>query len=247
MAISRFPRPGMTTSRGFISLSICTLLVACGGGSSSSPAEPPTTTPPASQAGIVLLAENPGGYFFPGGIAVDPAGVVYVGNNARHQVHKVSPSGAVSDFAGSPAMVSGTDGVGDKAGFDYIDQIVYDKRSQSLYAVDRHYQETSGLLRRIGMAGEVSTMTLTSFPSHASEGQVGTANYGDRPASLAVGVDGGLYAATMFSAEPARRRRAAHFLHRLPLPELAHRGNRWQRPSAVFAGNLLQPIRLASG
>jgi hypothetical protein len=192
----------MATSRSFISLSISMLLAACGGGSSPSPAEPPAPTPPAPQAGIVLLAENLGGYFFPGGIAVDAAGTIYVGNSARHQVHKISPAGAVSDFAGSPAVAPGVDGVGDKAGFDYIDQIVYDKRSQSLYAVDRHYQETSGTLRRIGMAGEVSTLKLSSFSSHASPGQVGATNYGDRPASLAAGADGGLYAATMLSAEP---------------------------------------------
>lgn len=180
-----------------LSLAAGALLGACGGGSSS----PGASAPPAP-TGIVLLAENLGGYFFPGGLAVDQAGTLYVGNRARRQIHKVSPEGVVSDFAGSPAVSPEVDGTGAAAGFDQVDQIVYDKSGQTLYAIDRHYRESSGLLRRISMAGEVRTITLSSFPSHASAGLFTPVSYGDHAAVLAMGGDGKLYATTMLSATP---------------------------------------------
>lgn len=181
------------------SLTASVFLAACGGGPSSSQA--PALTPP-PPPGITLVAENLGGYFFPGGIAVDASGTIYVGNNAKHLIHKVSAAGAVSDLAGSGST-----------GFDFLDQIVFDKRNQTLYAVDRHYQETGGVLRRISLTGEVSTVGLSTFPTHAPAGIFSQGSAGDRPRVLAFGPEGGLYAATMLSAQPQSTSGGPHILY----------------------------------
>lgn len=185
-----------------VSLATGALLAACGGGSSSTTAPPvvsnPQVTPP---PGIVLLAENPSGYYFPGGVAVDQAGTVYIGNNALHEIAKVAQDGTVSSIAGNRSVPVWTDGTGDKAGFDFVDQLVFDKRSPGIYVVDRHYQESAGVLRRVKLTGEVQTVALSPLPTHEpSGGPLGTT--GTQAAVLAFGADNTLYAATMRSAVP---------------------------------------------
>jgi sugar lactone lactonase YvrE len=168
-----------------VGLAACALLTACGGsGGGSAEATPPPPAP-----AITLVAENLGGYFFPGGIAVDASGTIYVGNTATRKIHKVTSAGVVSDLAGDPA-----------AGFRYVDQLVFDKRGQVLYAVDRDYGMPSGALRKISLSGEASTVQLSTFATHG--GNLNPGSYGNLPGSLALGPDGTLHAATMARGLP---------------------------------------------
>lgn len=130
-------------------------------------------------------------------MAVDQAGTIYVGNEATHKIVKVSQAGALSEFVGSSSVAAATDGVGEHAGFDTgIDQLLFDNRSKTLYAIDRRYGAMSGTGRSISQAGEVGTLQLSTFATHPSGGPY-PASTGDRAAVIAFGADDALYAATV--------------------------------------------------
>ena len=75
-------------------------------------------------------------FAFPGGLAVDSAGNVFVADTSHHTIRKISPAGVVSTFAGT-AYGSGDrlDGTGAAATFSYPAGLAIDG-ADNLYLVD---------------------------------------------------------------------------------------------------------------
>lgn len=190
--------PFVPVIRPLLPIAACAFLISCGGSSSDTPGPPIAVVPPPppvtpTELPIVLLSENPGGAFYPGGIAVDATGTVYVGNQVSHKILKLSQNGTVTDFVGSGSTVP-VDGTGSNAAFDGIDQLVFDARSQSLIAVSN----VSSSVRRISQTGGVNTVTLPNYLSNSPIPPRIPSEVPSYASVAALGADGTLYAMTMF-------------------------------------------------
>jgi sugar lactone lactonase YvrE len=89
-------------------------------------------------------------FFFPRGVAVDAAGVIYVADHVNNMIRKVTPDGVVSVFAGS-GEAGYVDGVGRAAKFTRPESVVID-RSGNLFVSDG-----TPAIRRIASDGTVTT------------------------------------------------------------------------------------------
>ena len=209
--------PFMTVIRPLLPIAACAFLISCGGSSSDTPRPPTAVVPPPppvtpTELPIVLLSENPGGEFKPGGVAVDATGTVYVGNKASHKIVKVSQNGNVTDFVGGGAPVP-ADGTGSDAAFDSIDQLLFDARSQSLIVVSAGRSS----IRRISQTGSVNTVKLSNYLSNSP---IPTKIPGEVPSNAFVAAldsDGTLFAMTAidvptFSWTPTTGYTRYHFL-----------------------------------
>lgn len=88
------------------------------------------------------------------GIAVDPAGNVYVSEGNRRIVRKITPGGVVTTFAGAPdSTICCADGIGPNARFALPHALATDS-SGFIYVTD----VSARTLRRISPAGEVVTL-----------------------------------------------------------------------------------------
>jgi serine/threonine-protein kinase len=87
----------------------------------------------------------------PASIAVDPGGNVIVADRGNCAVRKITPVGAVSTLAGSPARCSSVDGTANVAGFNFLSAVAA-SRDGSVYLGD-------GLqIRAINTNGAVGTV-----------------------------------------------------------------------------------------
>jgi serine/threonine-protein kinase len=92
---------------------------------------------------------------YPGGVAVDTAGNVYVADKDNHRIRKIGPDGVVSTLAGTGER-GFADGPGHQAMFDWPTGVAVDAWG-NLYVVDRlNYR-----IRKIGLDGVVSTLAGT--------------------------------------------------------------------------------------
>lgn len=124
---------------------------------------------------------------FPGGLAVDAAGYVYVADTNNHKIRKITPAGNVTTLAGSGAP-SFADGVGAAAGFRSPAGIVVDPNG-NVYVGDT----SNHRIRKITPSGEVSTFAGTgSNGSTDGAGAVAALSY---PTGLALDGSGALYVA----------------------------------------------------
>lgn len=124
------------------------------------------------------------------GIAVDPAGNVYVGDGQR--LRRITPLGEVSTLAGTLGVAGVDDGQGPAARFGQVMSLTYG--GGVLTALDRRAVSGCGV-RRITTAGEVSTPTSAVFGcdhlAAAPDGRVyivtnSSGHVGGNPASLHV-------------------------------------------------------------
>ena len=197
-----FNAPADVFTRRLLAAAAAALLTSCGGGGGASGTAGPGNPPVNSQA-IARLTLNPTGYYFPSGIAVGPGDTLFVANNATGKIFKLTQEGVISDFVGDTSVAPGTDGTGSAAGFTKsMVQLLFDKNSQLLYVLDGAAPSADPVsLRRITMSGVTSTMALSTFPTHAPPNRLLPTSYGDRPAALALGTDGTLYASTVNSLD----------------------------------------------
>src|SRR5258705_5869822 len=68
-------------------------------------------------AGNVDGAGTAASFNFPGSVATDSAGNLYVADGENHTIRKITPAGAVSTFAGTTDIVGSADGTGAAARF----------------------------------------------------------------------------------------------------------------------------------
>ncbi|MBL9201349.1 MAG: immunoglobulin domain-containing protein [Opitutaceae bacterium] len=89
----------------------------------------------------------------PAGIAIDPAGNIYVADSFNHTIRTISPSGVVATLAGSPGISSpASDGVGSLARFNVPTGVAVDSVG-TVYVADSF----NHAIRRITAGGTVST------------------------------------------------------------------------------------------
>jgi sugar lactone lactonase YvrE len=126
---------------------------------------------------------------FPGGIAFDKQGNLYVTDGLNSQVRKITPGRQVSTFAGSNIQ-GHADGVGAAAQFIYISDIVIDDKG-NLYVTDDHR------IRKITPQGVVSTIAGSS--AGYADGDGISAQFNE-PTGLGIDAQGNIYVADTFNS-----------------------------------------------
>ncbi|MEO6995369.1 MAG: MBG domain-containing protein [Lacunisphaera sp.] len=125
---------------------------------------------------------------YPGSVAVDSSGNVYVADTQNYSIRKITPAGLVTTFAGSSGISSITDGTGSAARFNFPTGVAVDS-SGTVYVAD------SGLptIRKITPAGLVTT--LAGGGNLGSLDGVGASAQFLNPSGIALDGAGNLYVA----------------------------------------------------
>lgn len=118
-------------------------------------------------------------------VAVDSSGTVYVAESEGHKIRKITPGGVVSTLAGSGEQGS-ADGAGSAASFRFPFGIAVDGIG-NVYVGDLNNNK----VRKISPDGVVSTLA-GSGASGGANGTGAAASF-NRPAGVAVDVDGNVY------------------------------------------------------
>lgn len=125
----------------------------------------------------------------PSGLALDPAGNLYVADGYGNRVRKVDPKGNVSTLAGGGAYGWGSgsfrDGLGDAARFDGVASVAIDGEGNILVA-----DYANQRIRKISPSGAVSTLA-----GHGSigrrDGAFASASF-NFPSAIAIAPDGSI-------------------------------------------------------
>lgn len=127
------------------------------------------------------------GFNGPGGIAIDRAGNVYVADVFNHTIKKITPSGAVTNFAGNGQAGFKDDVKAASAMFNFPVDLAVDETG-NVYVVD----EGNNKIRKITTSGSVSTF--------AGSGSVGALDHRNgilatfnQPDGIAIDSKGNLY------------------------------------------------------
>ena len=126
-------------------------------------------------------------FYFPGGIAVDKNGMVYVADARNHKIRMIYTDGTVSTFAGS---VQGfADGIGIDSQFSYPTGITVD--SGIIYVADRG----NARIRKILPSGHVTTLAggFIPSPNNLYKDGTGTAASFRSPSGITIDTRGNLY------------------------------------------------------
>jgi gliding motility-associated-like protein len=127
----------------------------------------------------------------PGGLAVDAAGNIFVGDQTNNVIRKITPAGVVSTFAGN-GTAGATNGTGTSASFNLPAGVAFDAQG-NLYVAERN----NNIIRKITPAGVVSTF--------AGSGAVGSANGTgiaasfNGPSGVAVDASGNVFVADQYN------------------------------------------------
>jgi sugar lactone lactonase YvrE len=117
---------------------------------------PFTFTTLAGNAGVAGATNGTGTnatFWEPSGVAVDRAGSLYVADYYNYTIRKITPSGAVTTFAGSPGYSGSTNGTGSGALFYYPLGVALDSAG-NVYVTDAG----NSTVRKITPAGVVTTL-----------------------------------------------------------------------------------------
>ena len=126
-------------------------------------------------------------FSYPGGIAVDGSGNLYVGDAANNTIRIVSPTGVTTTLAGTPGITGTADGAGTDALF-YNPRGVAVDGSGNVYVADAN----NNTIRKVTPAGVVSTLAGSPGLSGTSDGSGGTALF-NGPRFLALDGSGNIY------------------------------------------------------
>jgi DNA-binding beta-propeller fold protein YncE/fibronectin type 3 domain-containing protein len=126
-------------------------------------------------------------FLWPGGVAVDGSGNVYVADTGNFTIRKITPAGVVTTMAGMAGQSGSADGTGSVARFSSLASLTVDG-SGTLYVGD---QDT---VRKVAPAGLVTTLAGVAGQSGSADGTGSAARFGG---SLGVAADqsGNVYVA----------------------------------------------------
>ena len=103
---------------------------------------------------------------YPGGVAVDSAGNVYVADTQNHTIRKITPAAVVTTLAGSAGISGSTDGTGSAARFSVPQGVAVDNAGNVYVADTGNYS-----IRKITSAGVVTTLGgVAAYPGGSSDG-----------------------------------------------------------------------------
>ena len=123
----------------------------------------------------------------PTGIGRDQAGNLYVADWGNSTIRKITPSGVVTTFAGTPGLRAWADGVGAAAAFNRPAGLCVDT-SGNVYVADA----INYVIRKITPSRRVTTLAGKPGENGANDGTGTTARIGG-PGGLAVDQSGNLY------------------------------------------------------
>ena len=143
----------------------------------------------AGAPGVAGSTDGPGAlarFNGPAGVAVDPAGNVFVADSQNCTIRKITPAGIVSTLAGSPGLKGRTDGTGSAASFFDPENLAIDAAG-NLYIADG----AGNIIRKVTPAGVVTT--LAGAAASGTANGTGPAARFNLPAGIAVDGDGNVY------------------------------------------------------
>lgn len=127
----------------------------------------------------------------PYGLATDVAGNIYVADQYNHRIRKISPAGIITTVAGTgTAAYSGDGGPASAAKLSFPNYI-YMSSSGDLFVTDNG----NHVIRKISVAGTISTIAGNGIPGASGDGGPATAARLNYPAGLTMDSYGNLYVA----------------------------------------------------
>jgi sugar lactone lactonase YvrE len=129
------------------------------------------------------------GFNSPIGVAVDSVGSVYVADTFNHTIRRITPSGHVITFAGSPGSSGSVDGAGSSARFNLPTGVAVDSQG-SVYVADTG----NHIIRKITPARVVSTLAGSTGDIGSVDGTGGVARF-NSPSGVTVDSAGNIYVA----------------------------------------------------
>jgi hypothetical protein len=134
----------------------------------------------AGQGGSSNGAGSAARFDYPGGVAVDSAGNVYVADSGNDEIRKITPSGVVTTLAGAAGQQGFSDGTGSAARFDNPGNVAVDSEG-NVYVADSGNDE----IRKITPLGGVTTLAGSAGQTGSSDGTGSAARF-DYPTGVAV-------------------------------------------------------------
>ena len=128
-------------------------------------------------------------FSYPGGIALDPSGTVFVADTGNHTIRKISPSGEVTTLAGEAGISGHSDGLGIAAHF-FSPTAITRAPNGDLFVADT----ANHLIRRITPDGLVSSFAGNAGTAGSSDGGPDVARFYS-PKALTIDNEGTLYLA----------------------------------------------------
>jgi sugar lactone lactonase YvrE len=146
-------------------------------------AGPPGAPPSADGTGSAAS------FFFPGGLATDSSGNVYVADTDNQTIRKITPSGVVTTVAGLAGVFGNFNGTGGVARFGSPEGVATD-RGGNVYVADTQ----NATIRKITPGGVVTTLAGSPLMRGSADGTGRDARF-NHPSAVAIGSDGMVYVA----------------------------------------------------
>ncbi|MEO6876025.1 MAG: immunoglobulin domain-containing protein [Opitutaceae bacterium] len=128
-------------------------------------------------------------FYYPYGIVVDGAGIVYVSDTFNQTIRKINPSGVVTTLAGAAGTPGNTNGSGSAARFDRPEGLAVDTAGNVYVADANNYT-----IRKITATGNVTTVAGIPGTAGIVDGPVASATLAG-PEGVAVDSVGNIYVA----------------------------------------------------